>query len=84
MLEEAGGELVCGSTGSSHACHGVGLGSGHQLRGGGGGYKTGGGGVGRQVKFYPYKKREGGGKSFSHPEGGGGHNKFWGRFNTGA
>ena len=30
------------------------------------------------VKFYPYEKG-GGGKSFSHAEGGG-HNKFWGSF----
>ena len=29
------------------------------------------------MKFYPYEK--GGGKSFSHTEGGG-HNKFWGSF----
>ena len=42
------------------------LGTGHYLRGGGGGYKTGGGG---HVKFYPYEKG-GGGKSFSHAEGG--------------
>ena len=33
----------------------------------GGGYKT---GVGGHVKFYPYE-RGGGGKSFSHAEGGG-------------
>ena len=32
----------------------------------GGGYKTGGGG---HLKFYPYEKR-GGGKGFSHAEGG--------------
>ena len=36
------------------------------------GYKTGEGG---HVKFYPYEK--GGGKSFSHTEGG---HKFWGSF----
>ena len=35
---------------------------------GGRGYKTGGGGL---VKFYPYEKGEGGGKSFNHAEGGG-------------
>ena len=33
-------------------------------------------GKGGHVKFYPYKK--GGGKSFSHAEGG--HKKFWGSF----
>ena len=31
------------------------------------------------MKFYPYE-RGGGGKSFSHAEGGGGHNKFRGSF----
>ena len=30
------------------------------------------------MKFYPYEKS--GQKSFSHAEGGGGHNKFWGGF----
>ena len=30
------------------------------------------------MKFYLYEK--GGGKSFSHAEGGGGHKKFWGSF----
>ena len=35
------------------------------------------------LRFYPYKKRGGGGrKSFSYAEGG--YNKFWGSFNTGA
>ena len=34
------------------------------ITGRGGGYKTGG------VKFYPYEKGGGGGKSFSHAEGG--------------
>ena len=38
---------------------------------------------GGHVKFYPYEKGEGGGKSFSHAEGGG-HKKFRGSFNTGA
>ena len=38
-----------------------------------GGYKTGGGGA----CFTPTKR--GGGKSFSHAEGGG-HDKFWGSF----
>ena len=38
-----------------------------------GGTKREGGG---HVKFYPYEK--GGGKSFSHAEGG--HKKFWGSF----
>ena len=33
---------------------------------GSGGYKTGGG----HLKFYPYKKKGGGGKTFSHAEGG--------------
>ena len=47
---------------------------GHQLRGEGG-YKTAGWG---QVKFYPYEKRGGDGKSLSHAEGGGGGTKsFW-------
>ena len=33
------------------------------------------------MKFYPYEKRGGGGKGFSHAEGGGGgHNRFWGIF----
>ena len=40
--------------------------------GGGGGYKTGGG----KVTFYPYRKKEGCRKGFSHAEGGGGHTKF--------
>ena len=31
------------------------------------------------VKFYPYKKGGGAGKSFSHAEGGG-HKKFWSSF----
>ena len=30
------------------------------------------------MKFYPYEK--GGGKSFSHAEGGGGHKQFGGSF----
>ena len=30
------------------------------------------------MKFYPYEK--GGGKSFSHAEGGGGHKRFWPSF----
>ena len=35
--------------------------------------------VGGHVKFYPHEK--GGGKSFSHAEGGGGgQKKFWGSF----
>ena len=29
----------------------------------------------REVKFYPYKKGDGG-RGFSHAEGEGGHNKF--------
>ena len=41
-----------------------------------GGYKTGGGGA-REV--LPLQKG-GGGKSFSHTEGGGGHKKCWGSF----
>ena len=32
------------------------------------------------MKFYPYEKGEGGRKSFSHAEGGGGHKIFWGSF----
>ena len=44
-------------------------------------------GVGRQVKFYPYK-RGGGGVELvlSMLKGGGGHTKFWGNylFNSGA
>ena len=36
-------------------------------------------GRGGHVKFYPYEKGGGGGKSFSHAEGGG-HKKFWGSF----
>ena len=36
--------------------------------------------MGRDVKFYPYKKGGGGAKSFSHTEGGGEHNKFWCNF----
>ena len=47
--------------------------------GGGGGLQNGRGG---HVKFYPYKKE--GGKSSSQPEGGGGHNKFWGSFYAGS
>ena len=44
---------------------------------------TGGGGAtkleGEKVKFYPYKKKGGGGsKSFSHAEGGGGAQKVLG------
>ena len=39
-----------------------------------GGYKTGGGGG--NVEFYPYEKGEGGRKSFSHVEGGGGRTGF--------
>ena len=34
------------------------------------------------MKFYPYVKGGGGGKSFSCAEGGGGHTKFWGSFYT--
>ena len=30
------------------------------------------------MKFYPYEK--GGGKGFSHAEGGGGAQRFWGSF----
>ena len=46
--------------------------------GGGGGYKTG----GEACEALPYEKGAGGGgeKSFSHAEGGGGHNKFLGSF----
>ena len=32
------------------------------------------------MNFYAYKRGGGGGKSLSHAEGGGGHNKFWGSF----
>ena len=38
----------------------------------------GGGATKREVKFYPYKKRGGGGKSFSHAEAEA--QKFWGSF----
>ena len=35
------------------------------------------------MKFYPgLRKGGGGGKSFSHAEGGGGHNKFCGIFDA--
>ena len=36
------------------------------------------------MKFQPYGKGWGWGvgKGFSHAEGGGGYNKFWGSFNT--
>ena len=34
------------------------------------------------MKFYPYKK--GGGKVSAMLKGGGGHNKFWGRFLRGS
>ena len=30
------------------------------------------------MRFTPTKRGEGGGKSFSHAEGGGGHKRFWG------
>ena len=32
------------------------------------------------MKFYPYEKGGGGGKGFSHGEGGEGHEKFLGSF----
>ena len=32
------------------------------------------------MKFYPYEKGGGGGKSFSHAKGG--HTKFWGSFSA--
>ena len=44
-----------------------------------GGQKSGRGGG--QTKFYPYRKKRGK-QSLSHAEGGGGHNKVWGNFNT--
>ena len=38
---------------------------------------------GGHVKFYPYEKGGGGGKSVSHAErGGGGHKQFWGSFHV--
>ena len=39
--------------------------------------------MGRQVQFYPSEKGEGQ-TSFSHVEGGGEQNRFWGSFNMGA
>ena len=35
---------------------------------------------GGHMKFDPYKRGGGDGKSFSRAEGGGGHNKFWDGF----
>ena len=46
------------------------------ITGRGGGYKTGGAGGAREV--LPLRKGGGGGKSFSHAEGG--HKKVWGSF----
>ena len=34
------------------------------------------------MKFYQCEKGGGGRTFFSHAEGGGGHNKFWGSFNA--
>ena len=51
------------------------IGTGHVLRGRGLQNGRGGGGM---CSFTPTKR--GGKISFSHAEGGGGHNKFWGRF----